>query len=77
MDSEHNILITLPSDNLLERLIDLLQKHGETDNDGVIGISMLVVAAIYEKYKNGELYTEVVPFQRIHFRIWNKSVQKC
>ena len=60
MDSEHNILITLPSDNLLERLIDLLQKHGETDNDGVIGISMLVVAAIYEKYKNGELYTEVV-----------------
>ena len=56
MDSEHNILITLPSDNLLERLIDLLQKHGETDNDGVIGISMLVVAAIYEKYKNGELY---------------------
>lgn len=60
MDSEHNILITLPSDNLLERLTDLLQKHGETDNDGVIGISMLVVAAIYEKYKNGELYTEVV-----------------
>ena len=44
---------------MLERLIDLLQKHGETDNDGVIGISMLVVAAIYEKYKNGELYTEV------------------
>ena len=35
MDSEHNILITLPSDNLLERLTDLLQKHGETDNDGV------------------------------------------
>ena len=31
-----------------------------SDNDGVIGISMLVVAAIYEKYKNGELYTEVV-----------------
>ena len=59
MDSEHNILITLPSNNMLERLIDLLQKHGETDNDGVIGISMLVVAAIYEKYKNGELYTEV------------------
>ena len=25
MDSEHNILITLPSDNLLERLTDLLQ----------------------------------------------------
>ncbi len=56
----HNILITLPSYNLLERLTYLLQKHGETDNDGVIGISMLVVAAIYEKYKNGELYTEVV-----------------
>ena len=45
--------------NMLERLIDLLQKHGETDNDSVIGISLLVVAAIYEKYKNGELYTEV------------------
>ena len=59
MDSEHNILITLPSNNMLERLIDLLQKHGETDNDSVIGISLLVVAAIYEKYKNGELYTEV------------------
>ena len=59
MDSEHNILVTLPSNNMLERLIDLLQKHGETDNDSVIGISLLVVAAIYEKYKNGELYTEV------------------
>ena len=52
MDSEHNILVTLPSNNMLERLIDLLQKHGETDNDSVIGISLLVVAAIYEKYKN-------------------------
>lgn len=59
MDSEHNILVTLPSNNMLERLIDLLQKYGETDNDGVIGISLLVVATIYEKYKNGELYTEV------------------
>ena len=48
-----------PSSFIMERLIDLLQKHNETDNDGVIGISMLVVAAIYEKYKNGELYTEV------------------
>ena len=59
MDSEHNILITLPSNNMLERLIDLLQKHGEADNDGVIGTTLFVVAAIYEKYKNGELYTEV------------------
>ena len=60
MDSEHNILITLPSNNMLERLIDLLQKHGETDNDSVIGISLLVVAAIYEKYKNTLPYLEQV-----------------
>ena len=59
MDSEHNILVTLPSDDILERLIDLLQKHGETDNDGVIGTTLFVVAAIYEKHKNGGLYTEV------------------
>lgn len=59
MDSEHNILVILPSDDMLERLIDLLQKHGETDNDGVIGTTLFVVAAIYEKHKNGGLYTEV------------------
>ena len=41
MDSEHNILITLPSNNLLERLIDLLQKHGELYTEVVISENTL------------------------------------
>lgn len=59
MDTEHNMLVTMPSDNMLEKQIDLFQKHGETDNDEMIGVPLFIVAAIYEKYKNGKLYTEL------------------
>mgnify|MGYP000053738624 FL=1 len=59
MDSDFNITITLSDDKILKKLFDLLQDHGEADYNGVIGTTLFVVAAIYEKYKNGELYTEV------------------
>lgn len=59
MDSDFNITITLSDDKILKKLFDLLQDHGEADYNEVIGTTLFVVAAIYEKYKNGELYTEV------------------
>ena len=59
MDSNLNITITLSDDKILKKLFDLLQDHGEADYNEVIGTTLIVVAAIYEKYKNGELYTEV------------------
>lgn len=59
MDSDLNITITLSDDKILKKLFDLLQDHGEADYNEVIGTTLIVVAAIYEKYKNGELYTEV------------------
>ena len=59
MDSDFNITITLSDDKILKKLFDLLQDHGEADYNEVIGTTLIVVAAIYEKYKNGELYTEV------------------
>ena len=59
MDSDLNITITLSDDKILKKLFDLLQDHGEADYNEVIGTTLIVVAAIYEKYKNGELYTEI------------------
>lgn len=59
MDSDYNIIITLSNDNILKRLSDLLHEHGETDHNEVIDTTLLVVAAIYDKYVRGELYTEI------------------
>lgn len=59
MDSEHDITITLSDDKLQRELEKKLQECGETDKDSTIKTSLLIVAAIYEKYVRGELYTEI------------------
>lgn len=58
MDSDHNITITLSNDNILKQLANLLQQYGEDHNE-VIGTALFVVSAIYAKYQNRELYTEI------------------
>lgn len=58
MDSDHNITITLSNDNILKQLANLLQQYGEDHNE-VIGTALFVVAAIYDKYVRGELYSEI------------------
>lgn len=58
MDSDHNITITLSNDNILKQLTNLLQQYGEEHNE-VIGTALHIVSAIYAKYQNGELYTEI------------------
>lgn len=59
MDTEHDITITLSDDKLQRELEKKLQECGETYKDSTIKTSLLIVAAIYEKYVRGELYTEI------------------
>lgn len=76
MDTEHEVFITLSNDKILTEILELLEEYGVSDEDEVIGISLLFVAAIYDKHVRMN-FIRRLPFQRIHFRIWNKSVQKC
>ncbi|GCB33433.1 hypothetical protein [Bacteroides faecalis] len=59
MDSKYDITITLSDDKLQRELEKKLQECGETDEESTIVTSLLIVAAIYEKYVRGELYTEI------------------
>ncbi len=59
MDSKYDIAITLSDDKLQRELEKKLQECGETDEESTIVTSLLIVAAIYEKYVRGELYTEI------------------
>lgn len=58
MDSEHEVTISLSNDTILEQLIELLQDYEEKDSSEVIGVTLLMAAAIYDKHVRGELYTE-------------------
>lgn len=58
MDTEHKVLITLSNEKILTEIQKLLEKYGMAKDDEFIGISLLIVAAIYDKYVKGELYTE-------------------
>lgn len=59
MDTEHEVLITLSNENILTEIQKLLEKYGMAEDDEFIGISLLIVDAIYDKYVKGELYTEI------------------
>lgn len=59
MDTEHEVTVTLSNDNILADISELLQEYKIAEEDEVIGISLLIVAAIYDKYVRGELYTEI------------------
>lgn len=59
MDTENEVVISLSNDTISEQLSELLQNYEEKDGSEVIGVSLLIVAAIYEKYVRGELYTEI------------------
>lgn len=59
MDTEHEVTISLSNDTILEQLSELLHDNKEKDSSEVIGVTLLIVAAIYEKYVRGELYTEI------------------
>lgn len=58
MDTEHEVLITLSNEKILTEIQKLLEKYGMAEDDEFIGISLLIVTAIYDKYVKGELYTE-------------------
>lgn len=58
MDTEHEFAISLSNDDILTNILKLLKEYKiEADNE-VAGISLLFVAAIYDKYVRDELYTE-------------------
>jgi len=59
MNTENEVVISLSNDTILEQLSKLLQDNKEKDSSEVIGVTLLIVAAIYEKYVRGELYTEI------------------
>lgn len=59
MDSQHDITITLSDDKLQRELEKKLQERGEIDEDSTIKTSLLIVAAMYDKFQNDELYTEI------------------
>ena len=59
MDTEHEVFITLSNDKILTEILELLEEYGVSDEDEVIGISLLFVAAIYDKHVKDELHTEI------------------
>ena len=49
MDTEHEVLITLSNEKILTEIQKLLEKYGMAEDDEFIGISLLIVDAIYDK----------------------------
>lgn len=58
MDTEHEFTISLSNDDILTNILHLLKEYKIDADDEVVGTSLLFVAAIYDKYVRGELYTE-------------------